>query len=221
MAEGKKTDIDVAWHRVSVIERFSSVLYPINVPQLLWQLPTIGYIVPDLVLRGTPEQGKPIATKGNTELTLNMDNKTIGVIDKDPEKATTAFLELREFYIGRLDLSPPEVQYVEFDGQGWVRSKESPVRVFSHIWRDSKPIQKLGSILGEDATNYGIEIVPREQDPNNPKWFHVAIHPLPASSLKQYYVRWIWREPNSAQLLKRYAKVNDTLRTMISTIEAG
>ena len=90
---------------------------------LLSELPNIGYIVSDLVRRGTPEQGKPLATKGSTELLINTDNKTIGVRDNTPENAVNAFRELQEFYLTSLDPSPLQVQYVEFEGTGLVNPK--------------------------------------------------------------------------------------------------
>ena len=220
MPEAQKHEIEVTWQQVSTVERFSSVLYPINVPRLLSLLPIAGFVVPDLVLRGTPEAGKPLATKGNTELLINTDNKTLGVKDKDPERSVNAFQELRKFYLEQIDPSSVEIQYVEFDGIGWIRSKDNPVRVFGRLWRDSKPLQRLSSIIGEDITNYGIEIVPRDVDPNNPRWFHIDIKPYAFSGSKEYHVRWIWREPDSEQFLKKAMKTTEVLRTMISALEA-
>jgi hypothetical protein len=219
MPEGQKTAVEVVWQQVSTVERYSSPLYPINIPRLLAQLPLVGYIVPDLVLRGTPEQGKPIAMKGDTELVINTDNKTLGVKDKDPESTVNAFRELRKFCLERLDPPPLAVQYVEFDGAGWIKSKDNPLKVFSSMWHESKALQKLGSIIGEETTNYGVEIVPKDTDPNNAKWFHISIQPYPPSGTKEYIVRWIWREPDSERFLKKSAKCTETLRTMISTIE--
>ncbi|MDP2727824.1 MAG: hypothetical protein Q8P59_09810, partial [Dehalococcoidia bacterium] len=63
MADQRQSSLEIVWHQVAVVERFSSVLYPLDIQELLKQIPTIGYVVPELVLRGIPEEHKPLATK--------------------------------------------------------------------------------------------------------------------------------------------------------------
>jgi hypothetical protein len=68
--------VEFTWQSVSVIQRFSSVLYPLDTYELLRQMPTIGYVVSDLVFRGIMEAGKPAAQKGDIELLINQDKKS-------------------------------------------------------------------------------------------------------------------------------------------------
>ncbi len=216
----KEPTIQIVWQRVSITEGFSSVLFPLDVFDLLRQLPNIGYVVPDLVLRGTPEANRPIATKGDVELTISQDNKTIGVRGRGPEKIVEAFKELREFYLENLDPSPSlATRYLEFDGHGWVKSKSNPSEVFNRLWKDHKVFHDLSSLLGENVSNFGLELTPPNKDPNDPNWFHINIQPVVVSSNKRYRVRWIWRGENLKELLNKFSKIDETLLKVISKLE--
>ncbi len=221
MASEKQSSVQIVWYQVAIIERFSSVLYPLDILELLKQIPTIGYVVPELVLRGeTLEEGKPIATKGDIELVINQHNKTIGVRGRDIEKAVASFQELREFYLERLDPSPGlATHYLEFDGHGWVKSKASPVEVCSSFWANYAPLRDLGRLLEADTTNFGLQLVPPNKDPNDPNWFHIYIEPLVASSSRRYRIRWIWRGSDTEELLKKFSKVDETLQKLILKLE--
>lgn len=220
MTTEQKQDIQIVWHQVSIIERFSSVLYPLDITELLRQLPTIGYVVPDLVLRGTPEAGKPIAQKGDVELAINQDNKTIGIRGREAEKAVVLFKELRDFYLERLDPSPGlATQYLELNGEGWAKSGNNPNASFASFWADYKRLEELGVILESDVVNFGIQIVPPNKDPNNPEWFHIYLEPLIPSAARRYHIRCIWRGTDVEHLLKKFAKIDETLRNLIKKIE--
>lgn len=220
MATEQKQDVQIVWHQISIIERFSSVLYPIDIIELLRQLPTIGYVVSDLVLRGTPEAGKPVAQKGDIEIAINQDNKTIGVRGREVERTVNAFKELRDFYLERLDPSPSlATQYLELNGEGWAKSGNNPSAVFASFWSDYKPLQKLGILLESDVVNFGVQLVPPNKDPNAPDWFHIYLQPLIPSAAKRYHLRCIWRDTDIEQLLKKFAKVNDIFRNLVKRVE--
>ena len=219
MAQQEQKEIQIVWQQVSIIERFSSVLYPLDILELLKQIPTIGYLVPELVIKGIPEAGKPIATKGDIDLVINQDNKTIGVSGRNPQKAIESYQELRQFYMEHLDPSPNLVtQYVEFNGNGWLKSKCNPIEACSRFWSEYEPLRNLGKVLGEDVTNYGLQLAP-PKDPNDPDWFHIYIDPLIASSSTRYHVRWIWRGQDLKKFLGKFEEVNDLLDKLISKIE--
>ena len=210
----------VVWQRVSIIQRFSSALYPLDVFELLKQLPTIGYVVPDLVLRGTGEAGKPIAQKGDIELAINQDNKTIGVVGRALDKTIASFGELRDFYLERVDPSPGlATHYLEIDGDGWAKSGNSPTASFASFWSEHRPLQELGTILGEDVVNFGVQMVPPNRDPNAPEWFHIYLDPLIPSANKRYHFRFVWRGADMEKMLNNSAKAEDMLRRLIKKIE--
>lgn len=220
MASKKELGVQIVWQQVSVVEGFSSVLYPLDIYELLKQLPNLGYVVPDLVLRGTPEQSRPIATKGDIELTINQDNKTIGVRGRDTKKAVASYQELKDFYLNMLDPSPGlATRYLEFDGHGWAKSSANPTEVFTKFWHNHGPLQEFRNILEENVTDFGLHLVPPNKDPNNSAWFHLIIEPHVSSSKKRYRIRWIWRGTDTEKLLKKFSKVDETLQRLISKIE--
>ncbi|MBI2857538.1 MAG: hypothetical protein HYX90_00550 [Chloroflexi bacterium] len=217
-ADGKQ--FRIGWHEVSILERFSSVLYPIDIMELLRLLPTIEYLVPALVLRGTPEIGKPIATKGDAELVLNQENKTIGIRGRDIATAVKWFTELRKFYMEKLDPSPGlETQYVEINCEGWAKSGTSPNASFASFWSNCHELEELGAIVGKDAVNYGIQLAPANTDPNRPDWFHFYIEPLIVSSDKRYRVKCIWRESQAEPALTKFVGIEGLVEKMIRKIE--
>jgi hypothetical protein len=220
MGMAGKEQVELTWQSISVIQRFSSVLYPLDIYELLREAPTIGYVVSDLALRGTPEINKPVAQKGDIELVGNQDNKTIGVKGRGVDKSIAAFQELQAFYMERLDPSPGlATQYIEFDGRCWAKSGHNPTAVFASFWSDFEPLRELGSVLGEDVSNFGIELVSPNRDPNIAEWFHIDIKPLVPSAAKRYLVRFIWRGPDVKGMLSKFAKIEEILRQLIRRIE--
>ncbi len=221
MAIQEQKELQIVWQQVSIVERFSSVLYPLDLQELLKQLPAIGYIVPELVLKGTPEIGKAIATKGDIDLIINQDNKVLGVNGRSPEKSIEAFQELRQFYLEHLDLSPNLViQYVEFNGNGWLKSKRNPLEVLSHFWSKFEPLRELGKVLGQDVINFGLQLSP-PKDPIDPDWFHIYIDPHITASTSRYRIRWIWRGHDLKEVIEKHGKVNELLKGLISKIEGS
>ena len=215
-----KGDIEVVWRKVALIQRFSSVLYPFDIFELLTQLPTIGYVVPELSLTVAREANRPIAQKGDTELAINQDNKTIGVVGRKVEKTIELFKELQKFYSERMDPSSGlETQYIELDAEGWAKSGNSPISSFTSFWSEYKPLEELGQILGDDTVNFGVNLVPANKDPNSAEYFHITITPLIPSATKRYQFRFIKRGADLQQMLDRFSKTEDTLRKIIGKIE--
>lgn len=220
MAGDKQPNVQIVWHHVSIMERFSSVLYPLDIVELLKGIPNIGYIVPELVLRGTPELDKPLATRGDIELMINQENKTIGVKGRNVEKTIESFQELREYYLKQMDASPGlATHYVEFQGQGWAKSNANPNEVFGNFWANHIPLQNMGKLFGTDLTNFGIQLAPARKDPNDPDWLHIFIEPLIAASSRRYQVRLIWRSSEIKDLLVKFSKIDETLQKLVSKLE--
>jgi len=213
-------DIEIVWWKVAIIERFSSVLYPLDSLELLRQLPTIGYVVPELALTVRTDSNKPIAQKGDIELVMNQDNKTIGVVGRSIEKTIGSFEELRKFYSERLDPSSGlATQYIEFDGDGWAKSGSSPIASFASFWSDFASFEALGGIVGSDVVDFGVHLAPVNRDPNSPEWLHVIIEPLIPSATSRYRLKYVLRSADTEQLLKKFASIEDTVRRMIKKIE--
>jgi hypothetical protein len=119
----------------------------------------------------------------------------------------------------RLDPSPGlATQYIEFDGQGWAKSDHSPTAAFASFWSDFVPLHDLGSVLEEDVSHFGIELVSPNRDPNTAEWFHITIRPFVPSPAR-YLIRFLWRGSDVEGMLSKVAHTEDILRKLIRKIE--
>ena len=221
MASSARENVNIKWERVSLIERFATVLYPFEPTELLRELPKLGYIVAERILFGARlESGKPIATKGNVELIINQDNKTLGVMGRDIESVLTEFMNLREFWMKQLDPSPnTRTHYVEIDCDAWAKAQRSPIEAFGGLWEGSARMQRLGKLLKCDVTTFGLDICPPNTDTNSPDWFEIWIHPVVASSNTRYHIKVIWRKQQLDDVLRILKDIDNTVKEVILEIE--
>lgn len=210
------------WRRLRLVERFANVLYPIDLFELLRQLPNAGYIVPKKVFKGVIEPGEAAARKGNVELVVNQDNKTLGIEGHEisPAEIIDSFNELRNFWHEHLDsFQNTETHYLELIGEGLVKTGKNPVKVFGQYWAQFSKMQELNKILGCEASNFGLQLTPTNTDPNNADWFDVRVNPLIVSSTKCYYVNLIWRNRDINKAIKTFSKMDDTIANLILEVE--
>ena len=214
----------VRWRRLRLIERFTNVLYPIDLFELLRQLPNAGYIVPQKIFKGIIEPGEAAALKGNVELVANQDSKTLGIEGHEisPAEIIDSFNELRSFWHKHLDSSQNvETHYLELTGEGLVKTGKNPVKVFSQYWAQFSKVQELNKILGCEASNFGLQLTPTNTDPNNADWFDVRVNPLIVSSTKCYNVNLVWRDRDINKAIKTFSKMDDTIANLILEVEKG
>ena len=216
----QQENINITWQQVSLIERFSSVLYPLDLVELLRILPTIGFVVPDISRAGVQDILNPIAHKGNIGLVVNRDNKTIGVKGLQIEEVIESYIELRSFYTERLDPSDGlHTQYIEFQGDGWAKSNNNPLNVFSSFWENGRQLKELANVINLPISNFGVQLVTPNKDPNDPEWFQFIIDPLIPSASKRYRIRCVWRGVDIKRLLKEFSRINNMLLRLINKLE--
>jgi hypothetical protein len=110
-------------------------------------------------------------------------------------------------------------QYIEFDGNGWAKSNADPTRVFANSWGLDTLFQDLGQLLGTDVSNFGMQLVPPNKDPNDPDWFHISLEPLIASSHRRYRIRWIWRQSDTQGFLDNVGTFEVLLKNLLLKLE--
>lgn len=210
------------WFSLRLVEKFSNVIYPIDIPSLFRVLPNIGYIVPKKVLKGILEPGESLAIKGNIELILNQQNQTIGVSGKNVSEVVTGFTELRNFWLDQLKPCPPALtQYTELSGESVLLSSKNPTKVFGEFWGSFDGLKRVNKIVGLDSINFGITLVPKDIDPNGPDWFSFTIQPQIISSVNRYFITIAWRNSNSEKALSNFSKTNETILAIIKEVEKG
>jgi hypothetical protein len=221
MSKTETKELDVQWISLQLIERFMNVLFPIEISVLLRLLPTLGYIVPNKRLKGVIEPGEALAVKGNIELLLSPENKTLGVEGRDISETISGFNELRTFWVDKLNPEPPaETHYVEIVANGIVKSSENPSKTINHFWAGFDRLQRLNKIIGFDVSNFGLHLVTNKMEPNNPEWFDISIQPQIVSSANHYYVNVIWRTKDLNQALENFKNLSDILGKLVHEIES-
>jgi len=220
MKKDNAPKLPLQWRSLRLLERFKNVLYPIDMSTLLRLLPTIGYIVRAKTLKGVLEAGEPVAIKGNVELLVNQDNKTLGVEGRQTSEVINGFRELRSFWLEQLTPSPSaETHYVELAGQCVIRSLKNPTLVFTGFWSQLEGLGKLSRIVGFDVTNFGMRLVPQGMNPNNTDWFDLRIQQQVISSANHYFVDIVWRNKEMEKVMDGFSKVDETISALIREVE--
>jgi len=222
MDSSRVENLKPRWWRLRLVERFANVLYPIDLFELLRQLPNAGYIVPQRIFKGVIEPGEAAALKGNVELVANQDNKTLGIEGHEigPAEIIDSFNELRSFWHEHLDSSQnTETHYLELTGEGLVKTGKNPVKVFGQYWAQFSKMQALNKILGCEVSNFGLRLSPINVEPNSADWFDVRIQPLVVSSTKCYHVNLVWRNRDINKAIKAFSKTDDTIANLILEVE--
>ncbi len=221
MVANNKQKIDLNWSKMHLIERFDTVLYPLDVGEMLRQLPKLGYVVAERILYGARlEEGMPLAIKGDVEIRLNQDNKTIGIMGYNADKILEEFKILRDWWTQQLDPSPNmRTDYVEFDCAGWAKTQQSPLQTFNDWWKGTSKIDRFKKVLQNDVTTFGLSLCPPQTDPNNPRWFHITIDPLIPAANSRYNIRVIWREEDLEAVLNKFKNIDSIVKNIIAEIE--
>jgi hypothetical protein len=220
MSEAKKETRAIKWVDVRLVERFSNVLIPIEIPVLLRLLPSIGYIVPAKRLKGVIDPGDSIAVKGNVELLINQDNRSLGVAAGNISELIEGFNELRSFWTEQINPQPAaETHFIELGGQGFKGTDTKPSESFNRFWSEFNRMKDLKKAIGFDVANFGLQLVQKDLEPNGPEWFDITIHPQVTSSANQYYIRTVWRTSNLESGLKNFSQLDSIVDRLIKEIE--
>lgn len=204
--------------RVALIERFRSVLYPVNLLPLLDRVPELGWVVEERV---EDEQG--IRTKaprrGNLRLAIDQANKTLGVDGNDVADVLAGYRELRETARELSDYGPSvQTDYVEFRFIGQARKQGVvPTEVFAQWWSSIEQADTLGRLLGEalpsDAGGlapYGLRFAPAGLDANRPNWTELTIGPVNTAGHARFHFDLLYRNQDS-EVTEKIAEAAEVL----------
>lgn len=172
--------------RATLMERFDSVLYPVNLFALLDRLPELGWVVEDRI-----EDEEGIRTKapkrGNLRILIDQGNKTLGVTGNDLAEVLSGYRELRDAVRELSDFSPlTTTDYAELRYVGQIkRLGTNPLEVLTEWWSHAERVTQLGARLSEllpsGATTlvpYGVRFAPSGFDANRPNWTELSLVPV-------------------------------------------
>lgn len=220
MDKDENIGLKIQWMPIRLVERFMNVLYPIEIPVLLRLLPNIGYIVPQKLYKGIIEPGEALAVKGNTELLLNQDNKTLGLEGNNIKELVERFNELRNFWQEKINPQPPAItHYVEIAGSGFIETTSKPRENFVHYWSGFERMNAFSKFIGFNVINFGIRLVDQSLEPNSPEWFEIRVNPEIISSENRYYINVVWRTKELANSVENINRLEDIIIKAVNEIE--
>lgn len=213
-----KTDWKRVVLRVTLIERFDSVLYPVNLLPLLDRVPELGWVVEDRV-----EDDEGIRTKapkrGNLRLAVDQKNKTLGVDGNDIADVLAGYREIREVARELSDYSPSvDTDYVEFRYIGQAsRQGIDPTEVLARWWSGVDQLDGLGRLLGEALPSdvegfapYGIRFAPSGVDANRQNWAELTLSPVNTAGRALFHFDLLYRNEES-EVTEKVAETADDL----------
>lgn len=208
----------------SFVERFTSVLYPIEMAWLLRVLPEAKWVVDDRIFQEGLPSGRAAASKGDSRLIVNQDNKTLGVGGLDPAITLKDFKEFREFWTQRSRLDPlPQTHFAEFNVTARVFSNKNPLATFQALSARS-PFPGLASGVGTlppGLVHYGIRLVKPGTVPTETSWFDMRVEPAVVATRTQYHIQIVWREPSLETIVNGAEDIRTTLGRVIDGIEGA
>jgi len=204
--------------RVTLLERFDSVLYPVNLLPLLDRVPELGWVVEERV---EDEQGIRTKTpkRGNLRLIMDQGNKTLGVTGNDIADVVAGYRELRQAAQEVSDYSPTvETDYVEFRYIGQVRRQGvNPTDVLGRWWSGIDKAEKLGRLLADSLQSdaetfapYGIRFAPHGLEPNRQNWAEFTVVPVNTAGQARFHVDMLYRNEKS-EVTEAVAEAADDL----------
>lgn len=204
--------------RVTLMERFDSVLYPVNLLPLLDRVPELGWVVEERI-----EDPEGIRTKvpkrGNLRLLMDQASRTLGVTGNDIADVIGGYRELREAARELSDYSPSvETDYVEFRYIGQVRKEGiDPTEALARWWSGVDQINELGRLLADslqsDATAfapYGIRFAPSGLDANRQNWAELTLAPVNTAGQARFHFDLLYRNEES-EVTEGVAETADNL----------
>lgn len=219
----------IAARQVSLVERYSTTLFPVDILTLLDALPHEGWVVPT---KHSPEGGMSLEqspSKGNNRLVINQGSKTIGITGGDVQEVLQGFRDFKQRLLSLWDFSSEvKTDYVELRYVGWIKGQSNPVEVFANLWRNNPASKQIGSILskympaqGLQFGAYGIRFARLGQDANRPAWSELTLVPEPSSGHVRYAFDLIFRDPVAAVVEDVTERANDMMKAILGAVESA
>lgn len=225
-----QTDLQIWTQIVTLIARYNTVLYPIDLGRLLDQLPESGWIVSrkfDSDVSGQTLDELP--TKGNARLRFDRGNKTIGVAGSDIDEALHTYKELMELIRDPAKVGVDgNIHYVELRIIGKIGSPKSPENVLSQWWSAHSDVSDIGDFLAgkmpsdsEVMGQRGLRFTSVGITANRPNWAELTIYPDNTAFDRLYYFDLLYRNENSSIAEKVAETASGILTSTILRLESG
>ena len=225
-----QTEFQIWTQIVTLIKRYNTVLYPIDLSMLLDQLPESGWIVSrkfDSV--GSGQTLDELPTKGNTKLRFDQGNKTIGVAGSNIDETLHTYRELMELIRDSSQVAVDEnTHYVELRIIGKIGSPKSPEKVLSQWWSAHSDVSDLGTFLAGEMPSdsevmgqRGLRFTSVGLTANRPNWAELTVYPDNAAFDRRYYFDLLYRNEKSSIAERVAQSANNIITSTIQRLESS
>ena len=212
--------------RVTLLERFDSVLYPVNLLPLLDRVPQLGWVVEERIEDDQGIRTKP-PKRGNLRLLMDQASKTLGVAGNDVADVISGYRELRKAARELSDYSPTvETDYVELRYIGQMRKQGvDPTEVLGRWWSGVDRIDGLGRLLADSLPSnatafapYGIRFAPSGLDANRQNWAELTLVPVNTAGRARFHFDLLYRNEESEVTEGVAERADDLIERVLNQI---
>jgi len=207
--------------------RLGGIFFPLGFSEITQLLDKAGFTLsaplrerPSLPAGGQLMVGGRIAQKDDLSFNVDPNRSIITVEGSTIENVLKEFNAIED--LARQEFAVDfnrERRFYEIIADLTIGVNKNPVETVSKLFSDSKIFSDFNTILEEEAGNYGVRLVKKQQMPNEEEWFEYRIEPLVAKPKNTYYSNVIYRSNDKDKVLKAATGLIETVARLISTME--
>ncbi len=157
-----------------------------------------------------------MATKRGCDVVYNSDVPATFVAGTSPQDVRQVFWEIKNLFEKELKLTLSEViRSYEMISENHITTKKRPHKIIADYYKECD-VKKFEEIFNSEMDLFTIRILPKDKNPQNPKWCDVVIEP---ASLRTYFSRIIYRNNNIEEFKSFSETEENTILNAIETLE--
>ena len=219
--------IQVETRRLRIATVLKFIIFPLTAPDVIEALRKRDYIIRAPPLPPHPPRGGlsyisgPIAEKEGCVVDVNSEKGFVGIEGVSLNSIRKVYDEI--LGILNIDLAvdlDKSHRYSEVISEMIVRSKRSPIEVFSRIFQDTTLLKEVKQAVKDEVALYSLRLFPRGQVANSDEWFDITIEPNVIRPHLEYHTWLVYRSPNRAKVEEFFFERQNALITrLISVLE--
>lgn len=211
--------------RLSLLVRWSTVVFPVEQWKLLQMLPELGYVPTEA---GSQRAGYGtrlevtgiVGQKGVVTLILDAQKPGLQIESNDPELAIEELNRIENVLFEQLGFgSEKAAKYYEFDCQVLIWSERSPLDLVRKSMEGLSIIDHVSKAVRMPVAAYSLKVAARDERPSSETWYEVLIEPSSRSPDSAYFAYLVCRMPARKDVLNVANKVSDIFRSIVLGIE--
>lgn len=204
---------------------YDTVLFPFDVARLLSLLPKVGYVLAEQVQTMPPSAGTlnvegGIARRLDTVLQINSDRRTVGVTSTSVAQSLEGLTQIETLLRDELGVDSREISaFYEFMADVHVEASKSPLEAWQRHLAGTSIVTELSSVLGAEASAYGLRVVPSGSIPNQRDWFDIRIEPQVLSPHKLHHINVVFRDQQPDKVEAFIREFDEMVGRLVALVE--